>query len=170
MLAQTDEIDAARAAMVGRLDALNQAVTERMKISAQRRTLALSVRKVHEDIQDAITPAIDDANFDLMTRDQGAGSNDDLNRSIDGLRRLLEIQSGVNLLAGLLIESSMVADVASLTPIRDPIAAAERNIEANLKALPQTDQTEKIAGALSQDRRGRRQGRHPDPAHQRAQS
>ena len=141
-----DEIDLARAAMVERLDALNQAVTERIKISAQRRALASSVRKVHEDIQEAITPAIDDANFDLMTRDQSAGSNAALNQSIDALRRLLEIQSGVNLLAGLLIESSMVTDVASLAPIRDPIAAAERNIEANLKALPQTDQTRTIAG------------------------
>jgi methyl-accepting chemotaxis protein len=141
-----DEIDLARAAMVERLDALNQAVTERIKISAQRRALASSVRKVHEDIQEAITPAIDDANFDLMTRDQSAGSNAALNQSIDALRRFLEIQSGVNLLAGLLIESSMVTDVASLAPIRDPIAAAERNIEANLKALPQTDQTRTIAG------------------------
>jgi methyl-accepting chemotaxis protein len=141
-----DEIDLARAAMVERLDALNQAVTERIRISAQRRALTSSVRKVHEDIQEAITPAIDDANFDLMTRDQSAGSNAALNQSIDALRRLLEIQSGVNLLAGLLIESSMVTDVASLAPIRDPIAAAERNIEANLKALPQTDQTRTIAG------------------------
>src|SRR5580704_2056247 len=53
---QNDEIEVARAAMVERLDALNQAVTERMKISAQRRSLALSVRKVHEDILEAITP------------------------------------------------------------------------------------------------------------------
>jgi methyl-accepting chemotaxis protein len=143
---QNDEIDVARAAVVERLDALNQAVTERIKISAQRRALAVSVRKVHEDIQEAITPAIDDANFDLMTRDQNSGSNAALNQSIDALRRLLEVQSGINLLAGLLIESSMVTDVASLTPIRDPIAAAERNIEADLKALPQTDQTKTIAG------------------------
>ena len=72
---QNDEIEVARAAMVERLDALNQAVTERLKISAQRRALALSVRRVHEDILEAITPAIDDANFDLMTRDQAAGGS-----------------------------------------------------------------------------------------------
>jgi methyl-accepting chemotaxis protein len=142
---QNTEIDVGRAAMVGRLDALNQAVTERLKISAQRRVLALSVRKVHEDIQDAITPAIDDANFDLMTRDVSPGSTDQLSDSIDGLRRLLEIQSNINLLAGLLIESSMVTDVASLAPIRDPIDSARRNIEANFKALPETEQTKKIA-------------------------
>ncbi len=142
---QNDEIEVARAAMVERLDALNQAVTERMKISAQRRALALSVRKVHEDILEAITPAIDDANFDLMTRNQAAGGTAAVNQSIEALRRLLEIQSGINLLSGLLIESSLVTDVANLAPMRDPIASAQRGIEGNLKALPQTEQTQKIA-------------------------
>jgi methyl-accepting chemotaxis protein len=142
---QNDEIEVARAAMVERLDALNQAVTERIKISAQRRALALSVRKVHEDILEAITPAIDDANFDLMTRNQTAGGNTALNQSIEALRRLLEVQSGINLLSGLLIESSLMTDVANLAPMRDPIASAQRNIEGNLKALPQTEQTTKIA-------------------------
>src|ERR1700692_3140065 len=142
---QTDEIEVARTAMVERLDALNQAVTERIKISAQRRALALSVRKVHEEILEAITPAIDDANFDLMTRNQGTSGNAALNQSIEALRRLLEIQSGANLLSGLLIESSMATDVANLAPMRDPIASAQRSIEGNLKALPQTEQTQKIA-------------------------
>ena len=104
MPARTDEIEVARGAMVERLDALNQAVTERIKISAQRRALALSVRRAHEDILEAITPAIDDANFDLMTRNQASGGSAAVNRSIEALRRLLEIQSGTNLLSGLLIE------------------------------------------------------------------
>ena len=39
----------------------------------------------------------------------------------------------------------MVTDVASLVPIRDPIASAQRNIEGNLRELPQTNQTKKIA-------------------------
>jgi methyl-accepting chemotaxis protein len=142
---QNDQIEVARAAMVERLDALNQAVTERIKITAQRRALALSVRKVHEDILEAITPAIDDANFDLMTRKQAAGDNATLNQSIEALRRLLEVQSGINLLSGLLIESSLMTDVANLAPMRDPIASAQRGIEGNLKALPQTEQTRKIA-------------------------
>jgi methyl-accepting chemotaxis protein len=141
---QDDELEVARAAMVERLDALNQAVTERLKISAQRRALALSVRKAHEDILEAITPAIDDANFDLMTRDTASTNNAALNQSIDALRRLLEIQAGVNLLSGLLIESSLVTDIANLAPMRDPIASAERNIEADLAALPPSDKRQQI--------------------------
>ncbi len=141
---QSDEIEVARAAMVERLAALNQAVTERIKISAQRRVLALTVRKDHENLLEAITPAIDDANFDLMTKGRIAEGNVTTNQSIEVLRRLLEIQSAANLLAGLLIESSMVTDVASLPPIRDLIASAERNIEANLRELPDSDQRNKI--------------------------
>ena len=115
---ENDELETARAAMVERLDALNQAVTERMKISAQRRALTVTVRKAHEDLLDAITPAIDDANFDLMTRNQAPATSTTLNQSIDALRRLLEIQAGINLLAGLLIELSIV------TRCREPCADA----------------------------------------------
>jgi methyl-accepting chemotaxis protein len=142
---ENGEIEMARTAMGERLAALSQAVTERIKLSAQRRALALSVRKDHENLLEAITPAIDDANFDLMTKDRIAERNVTTNQSIDLLRRLLEIQSGANLLAGLLIESSMVMDVASLPPIRDLIAAAERHIESNLRELPDSDQRNKIA-------------------------
>src|ERR1700692_2791283 len=78
---QTDQIEVARTAMVERLDALNQAVTERLKISAQRRALALSVRRAHEDILEAITPAIDDANFDLLSAITGRGSKRASNRT-----------------------------------------------------------------------------------------
>src|ERR1700692_3191676 len=78
---QNDEIEVARAAMVERLDALNQAVTERLKISAQRRAPALSVRRAHKDILEAITPAIDDANFDLLSAITGRGSKRASNRT-----------------------------------------------------------------------------------------
>ena len=108
-------------------------------ISSQRRVLALAVRKAHEDLLEAITPAIDDANFDLMTKSQ----NDDhatLNDFIDLLRRLLEVQADANLLAGLLIEASLVTDVANLPPLRDLIAGAERDIDGDLKGLPASDQ------------------------------
>src|SRR5208282_2229031 len=133
---QSDEIVVARSAMDERLGALNQAVADRIKVSDRRRALALAVRKSHENLLEAVTPAIDDANFDLMTKSQASESRAELNRSVDALRRLLEVQGAANLLAGLLIESSMVTDIASLPPMRDLIAAAERNIDTNLKALP----------------------------------
>jgi methyl-accepting chemotaxis protein len=142
---QSDNIAFAQSAVDERLNALNRAVADRIKISDNRRALARSIRKSHENFLEAITPAIDDANFDLMTKGQASESRTQLNQSIESLRRLLEVQSDANLLAGLLTEASMVTDIASLPPLRDLIAAAERNIDANLKALPQSDQRSKIA-------------------------
>jgi methyl-accepting chemotaxis protein len=145
---QGDEIKVVRTAMVKRLDALNEAVTERLKITAKRRALSQLVRKLHEQLLEVLTPAIDDANFDLMTRDQSDKAA--LNRSIESLRRLLEIQADVNLLAGLLVESSMVADIANLVPVRDPIAAALRNIDANLKGLPASGKQKSLSDLYAQ--------------------
>ena len=85
---QSDEIAVARTAMAERLNALNEAVADRIRISDERRALALAVRKSHESLLEAITPAIDDANFDLMTKSQASESRAELNQSIDGLRRL----------------------------------------------------------------------------------
>ena len=137
---QNDELEAAQAAMGEQLEALNQAVADRIKISDRRRALVLSVRKYHEDLIEEITPVIDDANFQVMTQMRPVLPTE----LIESLRRLLEVQAEANQLAGLLIELSMVTDVASLPPMRDLIAAAERNIEANLNALPASNELSKI--------------------------
>ncbi len=135
----SDEIATAHSALEDQLNALNQAVADRIQISAQRRALALAVRKTHENMLEAITPAIDDANFNLMTKGQ-AEDHAALNDSIDALRRLLEVQADANLLAGLLIEASLVTDVANLPPLHDSIAGAERDIDSDLNGLPPSSQ------------------------------
>jgi methyl-accepting chemotaxis protein len=136
---QNDELEVAKMAMNEQLDGLNLAVAARIKFANERRAFVAEVRKYHQKFLEAITPVIDDANFDLMTKSQIAADKAALNRAIDALRRLLEIQSDINLLAGLLIESSMVTDASSLPPMRDLIAAAERSADANFKSLPASD-------------------------------
>ena len=139
--AEGDELEAAQNAMSNELVILNRTVADRMEISARRRALALAVRKAHEDLLETITPAIDDANFNVMMQMRPVLPA----QTVDLLRRLLEIQADANLLAGLLIEASMVSDIADLAPLRDSIAAAERNIDGNLRELPQSDVREKLA-------------------------
>jgi methyl-accepting chemotaxis protein len=143
-IADTLDQSMVRSAMDERLNALSQAVARRIQISAQRRAQALSVRKTHENLLEAITSAIDDSNSDLMTRSQ-TDDRTTLNQSIDALRRLLEVQAAANLLAGLLVEASLVTDVGNLPPLRDSIAATVRNIDGNLKKLPKSDKRDKIA-------------------------
>jgi methyl-accepting chemotaxis protein len=134
-VATTDEIDSARDALLERLKTLNQAVTDRIVISNERRGLAVAIRQAHEALLDGLTPAIDNANFDVMTKSKQGGMDASLNRTLDSLRRLLEVQSESNLLAGLLTEASLVNDSNRLEPLNDLIGAAQRKIEKNLSEI-----------------------------------
>src|SRR5204862_7170499 len=138
------EIQAAQTAMVDRIAALNQAVTERIAIAGRRQAMATSIRKAHEELLEGTTPAIDDANFDLMTKSQNVESKAASNEAVESLRRLLEVQAEVNLLAGLLIESSLVTEGVRLQPLRELIDAARGRIETNLKALPGPEQRKQL--------------------------
>jgi methyl-accepting chemotaxis protein len=148
--AQSTEVDDALTAFNQQLDALNKAVAGRIVVSTKRRTSTASVRKLHESLLEAITPVIDDAYFDLMTADKASESDAILTRSISSLRYLYEIQSGVNLLAGLLIESSLVTDPAELSPLRDEIASTTRKITVDLNALPDRNRIGKIDNLYGQ--------------------
>ncbi len=143
---QSVEIDVAQGAMTDRLYTLNRAVAERIAISNQRQNLALSVRKVHEEFLETITPVIDDANFDLMTASKTAGVKGASVELVELLRRALEVQAEVNLLAGVLTEASMATERARLQPLRDLIDAAQRKIDANLNAMPNNEQRQKLTG------------------------
>jgi signal transduction histidine kinase/DNA-binding response OmpR family regulator/HAMP domain-containing protein len=143
---KSTQIYAAQIAMVDRIAALNQAVTERIAISDRRQATAASIRKAHEELLEGITPAIDDANFELMTKSQGAENKAASTEAIESLRRLLEVQAEANLLAGLLIEGSMVTEGARLQPLRELIDAARGKIETNLKALADPEQRKQLIG------------------------
>jgi methyl-accepting chemotaxis protein len=143
---RSTEIEQAQIGMTERLGVLNQAVTDRITISARRKAMALSIRKAHEEFLEGITPAIDDANFQLMTTSWTAATTTALGESLETLRRLLEVQADANLVAGLLTEASMVTESARLQPLRELIDAARRNIEKNLKALADPEQRQKLTG------------------------
>src|SRR6266536_630511 len=135
------EIQSAEMAMTERLNALDRAVTERIAVSRQRQSMALSIRAAHESLLEAVTPVIDDANFELMTA--STASRTATTDLLECLRRLLEVEGEVNLLAGL-TEASMVTERARLQPLRDLIDAARRKIETNLQALADREQRDKL--------------------------
>src|SRR5262249_16207567 len=140
------EIHAAQIAMIDQISALNQAVTERITTSSQRQAMAASIRKAHEELLEGLTPAIEDANLELMTKSQGAENKAASNQAIESLRHLLEVQAEANLLAGLLIESSMVTESVRLQPLREVIDAARRRIETSLNALADPEQRRRLIG------------------------
>jgi methyl-accepting chemotaxis protein len=149
-IAKVDDIDVMRKALVQRLDALNQAVADRIVISNERHHLAMSIRTAHEALLDGLAPAIDDVNFDLMTKGKQAGMDSTLNSTLESLRRLLETQSEANLLAGLLTEASLVDDPSRLVPLRDLIGAAKRKIETNLSAIGDLAQQKQLTALFKQ--------------------
>ncbi len=138
-------IEATQRAMTERLYALNRAVADRIAISSKRQNLALSVRKVHEELLETIAPIIDDANFELMTTSNTVGVKGASIDLLELLRRALELQAEANLLAGLLTEASTVTERARLEPLRDLINAAQRKIDTNLKAISNNEQKKKLA-------------------------
>jgi methyl-accepting chemotaxis protein len=144
-IAAVDDIDLTRNTLVQRLGALNQAVKDRMVVAAERSQLASSIRTAHEALLVGLAPAIDDANFDVMTRSQHTGLDSTFNSTFESLRRLLETQSESNLLAGLLTEASLVNDPSRLEPLRDLIGAAKRKIESNLEKNTNPEQQRKLA-------------------------
>lgn len=134
-IAKANDIDVTREALIQRLATLSQVVKDRIVISNERYYLSSSIRTAHEALIDALAPAIDDANFDLMTKSKPAGIESALNSEIEYLRRLFETQSESNLLAGLLTEASLVNDSSRLEPLRDLMGSAIRKIEANLSEI-----------------------------------
>ena len=131
-IAKANNIDAARDALTQRLATLGQIVKDRIVISNKRHDLSSSIQPVHEALTAVLVPAIDDANFDLMTRKKLSGTETALNSEIEYLRRLFETQSESNLLAGLLTEASLVDESSRLEPLRDLIGSAMRKIEVNV--------------------------------------
>ena len=131
-IAKANDIDVAREALMQRLATLSQIVKDRIVISNKRKFLSSSIQPAHEALTAVLVPAIDDANFDLMTRNKLTGTETSLNSEIEYLRRLFETQSESNLLAGLLTEASLVDELSRLEPLRDLIGSAIRKIEENV--------------------------------------
>ena len=146
-ITKADEIDASRKALSERLHTLDQMVANRITVTNERLYLASSVRAAHEALLIGLAPAIDDANFDLVmnARQEGAGA---IEGRIDLLRRLREAELEANLLAGLLIEASLVRETSRMEPLRDLIGSAERKIVKNLNAIGDTRTAGQVAGAL----------------------
>jgi methyl-accepting chemotaxis protein len=149
-VAAANDIELTYNTLVQRLGTLNEAVAQRIAISSERYDLALSIRTAHEGLLDGLAPAIDDANFELMTRDKNTAPNSSLSSTLESLRRFLETQSQSNLLAGLLTEASLVNEQNRLEPLRDLIGAARRKIEANLSLIDNVPQRKELVELYKQ--------------------
>src|SRR5215831_5802350 len=146
---KADDIDVSSKALSERLHTLDTTITNRLIMSSERSYLASSVRAAHEALLIGLAPAIDDANFDLMMNAKQAGSGA-VETRLENLRRLLQIESEANLLAGLLTEASLVDDPNRLEPLRDLIDSAQRKIAKNLAEISDRTHQNKLVSLYKQ--------------------
>jgi signal transduction histidine kinase/CheY-like chemotaxis protein/HAMP domain-containing protein len=146
----TNDIDAARIALMQRLDILNEVVKDRISISDERQNLASAIQPAYAALHDGLISAISDSKSELKSTSEQGRIDVAPNRISESLRQLLEIESKSNLLSGLLMEAALVNDQSRLKTLRALINAAKETIEANLKAISNPLQKEKLT-ALYKD-------------------
>src|SRR3954451_2624099 len=120
------------------LKTLDSAVEQRLRLSARREAMVADVATLHEKLQTALEPLVDDAGFDLVTtsEDVTAKSKEAISGLIEGgvrsLQALLTLRAEGNLAAGLLGEAAHVDDSAAIQPLRERFSAATATIERSL--------------------------------------
>ncbi|HKY86988.1 MAG TPA: hypothetical protein VJL90_09530, partial [Pseudorhodoplanes sp.] len=134
----TADIKSAQAAMVKRLDALQKAVEERIKLVTERQKLAASIRDARESFVEGVSPAADEIGETLR---YGAP---DIVGALDQLRRLMELKAEANLLGGLLTEGAIVTDPTRIKALLVVTDASKRQIDTHLAALPDEQLRERL--------------------------
>ena len=132
------------------LKALDGAVAQRLRLSAQRETVVADLAVVQTKFQDALEPLVDDAGFNLVitSEEVTAKSKEAITGLVEGgvnaLQALLTLRAEGNLAAGLLGEAAHVDDPALIQPIRERFSAAAAAIEKSFEALPQSPENERL--------------------------
>ena len=135
------------------LKALDGAVAQRLRLSAQRQTAVADLAVVETKFQNALEPLVDDASFNLVTTSEEvtAKSKEAITGLIEGgvnaLQALLTLRADGNLAASLLGEAAHVDDPALIQPIRERFSAAAAAIEKSLEALPQSPENGRLREA-----------------------
>ena len=135
------------------LKALDGAVEQRLRLSAQRETAVADLAVLHTKFQDVLEPLVDDAGFDLVTTSEEvtAKSKEAITGLVEGgvnaLEALLTLRAEGNLAAGLLAEAVHADDPALIQPIRERFSAAAAAIERSLEALHQSPENGRLREA-----------------------
>jgi class 3 adenylate cyclase/phosphoglycerate-specific signal transduction histidine kinase len=135
------------------LKALDGAVEQRLRLSAQRETAVADLAALHARFQEVLEPLIDDAGFNLVTSSEEVTAKskeaitDLVEVGVNALQALLTLRAEGNLAAGLLGEAAHADDPALIQPIRERFSAAAGTIEKSLAALPESPENERLREA-----------------------
>lgn len=116
-------------AVSDRIDALKNMVSERIALVTERQKVAATIRRARDQFIGGITPATDVAS--------GAATGEKMSpEALDLVRRLLELKSDANILAGLLTESAIVTDSTRIQALGVIIETSAKKVESQIQALP----------------------------------
>jgi signal transduction histidine kinase/DNA-binding response OmpR family regulator/HAMP domain-containing protein len=124
------------------LNALDGAVAQRLRLTAQRDTGFAELAAVQTNFQDALEPLVDDAGFNLVTasEEMTAKSKEAITGLVEGgvnaLQALLTLRAEGNLAVGLLNKAAGVPDPNLLKPLQERFVAAASRVEKLLAQLP----------------------------------
>jgi methyl-accepting chemotaxis protein len=127
--------------VMAELKVLNGAVEQKLKSEALRLAALKQLESAHSAFLLKLAPGIDSANFDLVLAGedlakQGQGkSGASIEKGVDGLRSLLELQAEGNLVAGLIGEAGTTEQVEQLVPMRERIEASLGRMKTSLKSV-----------------------------------
>jgi methyl-accepting chemotaxis protein len=117
-----------QSAVSDRIDGLRRLVSDRITLVAERQKVAATIRQARDQFIGGISPAADAAN--VAIEKEGRSS------SIELLRRLLELKSDANILAGLLTEAAIVTDTTRIQALTIIIETSAKKLESQIQALP----------------------------------
>jgi adenylate cyclase len=135
------------------LNALSEAVGQRLRLSAQREVTVADVADLHATIQNLLEPMVDDAGFDLVinSEDVTAKNKQEISTLVEGgvgaLQVLLTLSAQSDLAAGLLIEGAQVEDAGSIPPMSQRFSAAATAIRKLLDELAPSPEGERLRQA-----------------------
>ena len=134
----------------GSLQALNTAVTEMMKLRAEREAKVEEMAVAHNEILGLTNPMADDVGFTLSVEayeaaDAGGSAVTDLfSTGVSGLMAVAHTEGMANLLQGILRDAAQAASIEALPHLRERFEAARGSLLESFGEIPENTSKESL--------------------------
>ncbi len=136
-----DTLAALTDGLLERVAALDAAVGARLESAERRAGAASTANRLHSEVLAELVPMINDADYELVIGSEDAQTGDTaafealMGAGLARLRRLMEIQSETNLLAGQMAAGATAPEAALIVPMRARFDASRQRLEESFARL-----------------------------------
>ncbi len=127
--------------LLERVAALDAAVGARLEAAGRRAAAASTANQLHSEVLAELVPMLNDADYELVIGSEDAQTGDTaaiealMGAGLARLRRLMEIQSETNLLAGQMAAGATALEAALIAPMRERFDASRQRLEESFARL-----------------------------------